>query len=505
LNAMSRRKPRLCAIAVSSLPFLGLTRLFVTKLPWTQKDWHSGHAVGLAHRAVAQDVVEDVVEVVEELAPPVDLKKTPWEALDATFQAEGKRCWGPGFDGKVPGYIAECLRRDNPASSDEPPFRRRWLKRREEESDEAPDPYATLGVDPNATLKEIRKAYIRLAKETHPDTGGDAVAFQDILLAYRILSDEERRKEYDQTGEDGGDAPAEERKVRVSDLATLRSAVENHREVRWERGMANLAGQTGTVQFDDPDTGLTEVVIWISEEDGFSAWLPSDVLTYLNPDGEEQPYEFYQQALMRLNKGAIVKIEPYEKQMSRIVEYTLGWQSHDSGAMQKPDPLRDAAFAQVFFKKGREAEDRGVVLDIGCGTGDGSRLFATSRKFDLVFGLDKNSTALDQARQESEDEEIGPEQGLFLLRGDAQELPFRDQQVDYVWWSFGWSEVERPEDVLKGIYRILKVGGRVVIATGSGKPLAKEIQSKLSEAGFADTSIYPPRSRVFLNYAAKLH
>eukprot|EP00439_Symbiodinium_sp_Y106_P073676 s327_g13.t4 len=477
LNAMSRRKPRLCAIAVSSLPFLGLTRLFVTKLPWTQKDvqyrllpavplpvveatlqdWHSGHAVGLAHRAVAQDVVEDVVEVVEELesclsrsdfgvklqpraAPPVDLKKTPWEALDATFQAEGKRCWGPGFDGKVPGYIAECLRRDNPASSDEPPFRRRWLKRREEESDEAPDPYATLGVDPNATLKEIRKAMLGLSVDKPRRTAmqqqcssnaacepwtfpGDAVAFQDILLAYRILSDEERRKEYDQTGEDGGDAPAEERKVRVSDLATLRSAVENHREVRWERGMANLAGQTGTVQFDDPDTGLTEVVIWISEEDGFSAWLPSDVLTYLNPDGEEQPYEFYQQALMRLNKGAIVKIEPYEKQMSRIVEYTLGWQSHDSGAMQKPDPLRDAAFAQVFFKKGREAEDRGVVLDIGCGTGDGSRLFATSRKFDLVFGLDKNSTALDQARQESEDEEIGPEQGLFLLRGDAQELP----------------------------------------------------------------------------------
>ena len=46
-----------------------------------------------------------------------------------------------------------------------------------------------------------------------------------------------------------------------------------------------------------------EVVIWVSEKEGFSAWLPSEVLTYLNPDGEEQPYEFYQQALMRLNKG----------------------------------------------------------------------------------------------------------------------------------------------------------------------------------------------------------
>ena len=34
--------------------------------------------------------------------------------------------------------------------------------------------------------------------------------------------------------------------------------------------------------------------------------------------------------------------------------------------------------------------------------------------------------------EECEDEQIGPEQGLFLLRGDAQELPFRDQQIDYV-------------------------------------------------------------------------
>ncbi|CAJ1388512.1 unnamed protein product [Effrenium voratum] len=458
---------------------------------------HRRRATDLVRRAVSEAVAT------EDLAPPVDYRESPWEVLHEAYQAEGRRCWGPGFDGKVPGYIAECLRRDHPASEEEPPFRRRWLKRREEEKEETTDPYKTLGVAQNATLKEIRRAYIRLAKETHPDTGGDSVEFQDVLVAYRILSDDERRKEFDKSGCDTGDVPEEERKVRLPHVEVLRNAVMNHREVKWDPDMANLAGQVGTVQFDDPEFGITEVVVWVSKDEGYSAWVPSSILIHLNPDGVEQPYQDYQQALVKVNQGALMRPESPEKQYTRTVQYTLGWAAFDSGVKSKPDPLRDAAFAQVFFKRDREAEDRGVVLDIGCGHGSGSRLFASSRKFDLVFGLDINSTALYQARMESEDEEMGPEQGLFLLRGDAQELPFRDQQVDYVWWSFGWHEAERPEEVLRGIYRILKVGGRVAIATAAGKPLAKEIMSKLGELGFSEMTMYPPRSKVFLNYATK--
>ena len=54
-------------------------------------------------RAALSDAVAD-------LAPPVDLRKSPWEALHEAFQAEGRRCWGEGFDGKVPGYIADAWR-----------------------------------------------------------------------------------------------------------------------------------------------------------------------------------------------------------------------------------------------------------------------------------------------------------------------------------------------------------------------------------------------------------
>lgn len=63
------------------------------------------------------------------------------------------------------------------------------------------DLYAELGVARNATLADIRKAYRKLVKTTHPDAGGDPEAFRRLTLAHDVLSDPERRKRYDDTGE----------------------------------------------------------------------------------------------------------------------------------------------------------------------------------------------------------------------------------------------------------------------------------------------------------------
>ncbi|MCH4052982.1 MAG: J domain-containing protein [Atopobiaceae bacterium] len=58
--------------------------------------------------------------------------------------------------------------------------------------------YDVLGVKRDATQDEIKKAFRKLAMKYHPDAGGDEQKFKEISEAYETLSDEQKRKEYDQ-------------------------------------------------------------------------------------------------------------------------------------------------------------------------------------------------------------------------------------------------------------------------------------------------------------------
>lgn len=62
--------------------------------------------------------------------------------------------------------------------------------------------YELLGVDPNANETELKKAHRKLALKLHPDKGGDAERFKEINEAYDVLRDPEKRKIYDQYGEE---------------------------------------------------------------------------------------------------------------------------------------------------------------------------------------------------------------------------------------------------------------------------------------------------------------
>ena len=60
------------------------------------------------------------------------------------------------------------------------------------------DPYSTLGVDRNASDKDIKTAFKNLAKTHHPDRGGDESKFKQINEAYSQIKNQDARQQYEQ-------------------------------------------------------------------------------------------------------------------------------------------------------------------------------------------------------------------------------------------------------------------------------------------------------------------
>lgn len=57
--------------------------------------------------------------------------------------------------------------------------------------------YDLLGVRPGVGLEDLRRAYLRAARRTHPDGGGTDAAFREVQVAWATLSDPRRRAAYD--------------------------------------------------------------------------------------------------------------------------------------------------------------------------------------------------------------------------------------------------------------------------------------------------------------------
>lgn len=74
------------------------------------------------------------------------------------------------------------------------------------------DPYSTLGLKPNATDAQVKRAYKKLSMKHHPDRGGDAEKFKDINEAYEQIIN-------------GGIAPDNSKSNTITELIELFNAV----------------------------------------------------------------------------------------------------------------------------------------------------------------------------------------------------------------------------------------------------------------------------------------
>jgi SAM-dependent methyltransferase len=147
--------------------------------------------------------------------------------------------------------------------------------------------------------------------------------------------------------------------------------------------------------------------------------------------------------------------------------------------IQGPGMAEEVRIARLLL--GLSPGDR--VLDIACGPGNFSRAFAAAvGGSGLVVGLDASRTMLERGAAELRRSRVD---NLFLVRGDAEALPFVDAGFDGVCCFAALHLFADPLAGLDEMTRVLAAGGRIALMTSVQRQLAprgplKPITERLS-------------------------
>ena len=130
------------------------------------------------------------------------------------------------------------------------------------------------------------------------------------------------------------------------------------------------------------------------------------------------------------------------------------------------------------FKK-HEINQKGVMLDVGCG--EGRHIFGIMQDYPLMkcIGLDMDKESLEKAEEGYEYFKSISEAGVQFLKGSAYSLPFPDESIDLIVCSEVLEHLHEYNDAVKEIHRVLKPGGKFYASVPATWP--EKICWKLSE------------------------
>lgn len=157
------------------------------------------------------------------------------------------------------------------------------------------------------------------------------------------------------------------------------------------------------------------------------------------------------------------------------------------GRSGNPPSGGDALYRDVRLHFQRCSSPTGAAADLGCGRAVVARRLAWDGAFGRVYGVDIAHDMLEHARSAAEKEGLGPGEGLRLLRGDINRLPFREQSLSAVFWGMGLHLLPDPRAALSSIFASLRPGGRLVLTSNVGYSQSRA-REMLEAVGFAELS-----------------
>lgn len=178
--------------------------------------------------------------------------------------------------------------------------------------------------------------------------------------------------------------------------------------------------------------------------------------------------------------------------MKRIKQENINTEAHWSG-VYCPDFSFDGEATYRHIAQHVE-ELPGVLVDIGCGNGEGIRVISETRPRLKFIGVDFSQEGIDRANKEL------PHLGLFIQR-EANDTGIRDGIADTVVSSETLEHVENPESVVKEAFRILRDGGLCLVTTPWRNNIPsdehiwsfeyEDIRGFFERAGFSEIHVFP--------------